>query len=81
MDIYSVYFKQFLPDDMYNKILDYEWSSKKWHTKLELDNYTIRNKFIVSRQISKPHRDEINEVYIDYSIKWNNIIIFKRRYI
>lgn len=79
MDLYSAYFKKFLPDDIYDKILDYEWSSKKWHTKLELDNYTIRNKFIVSRQISKYRLSE--EVYLDYSIKWNNIIIFKRRYV
>lgn len=74
---YSNYLYKFLPDDIYCKILEYEWSDKKWHTKLLLDNYTIKNKFAVARQISRIKREE---VFLDYSIIWDKIIQFKKNY-
>ena len=74
---YSIYLYKILPDDIYLKILDYEWSEKKWYTKLNLDNYVIRNKFAISRQISKVKRDI---VLLDYSIVWTKIIEFKKNF-
>lgn len=74
---YSIYFYKILPDDIYLKILDYEWSEQKWYTKLDLDNYTIKNKFAISRQISKIKRDV---VLLDYSIIWTKIIQFKKNF-
>lgn len=74
---YSIYLHKLIPYEIYKKILDYEWSEQKWHVKLELDSYVIKNKFTVCRQISKTRRDV---AYIDCSIRWNNIILFKRQF-
>jgi hypothetical protein len=71
MEYASVYLYKLVPYEIYLKIAEFEWPTKKWHIKHTLDNYTIRNKFILSRQISKVPRDEI---HLDYSIKWDKII-------
>ncbi len=64
-----------LPLDLIILLSEYEWTSRKFHKSLVLDDYTIYQKFIINRQLEKPKkRIEDRENMVMYSVIWTKLI-------
>ncbi len=73
------YLISILPIDIINKISSYEPTSRVFYTQLELDNYLIRQKFCLCKQINKPNgRNTPDRIILNYADRWTNIIKYKR---
>ncbi len=68
-----------LPDGVVRIIMEYEFPTRKWYTRLLLDNYVIYQKFKICRHIEKPSEPISGTgTFMKFAYRWTNIINYNK---